>query len=86
MARYALRLTTAALAAVALTLPSAAASAAPAATERPAVAQQVTCDAIKRLAAPLLAAGLPLETVVNQIFNLLNGQVPVDQIRACLTP
>lgn len=67
--------------------PALAASAAPAAPAAPApavVPALDVCATVRAIAAPLLALGLPVTTVVQIVFSTLGGVVQVPEIRACL--
>lgn len=64
--------------------PALAASAAPAAPAPAVVPALDVCATVRAIAAPLLALGLPVTTVVQIVFSTLGGVVQVPEIRACL--
>ena len=46
--------------------------------------QPLACSVVRAAAAPLLRAGLPIDQVVNTVFDTLGRVVPVNDIRTCL--
>jgi hypothetical protein len=64
--------------------PALAASAAPSAPASAVAPAVDVCGTVRALAAPLLALGLPVNTVVQIVFGLLGGTVQIPEIRACL--